>query len=194
MSSASSFVCEQGHRWRPAEQQTVATDGAPRCPVCGAEPLGGFDSATLSGDSLKVPSSDRDGDATLPRTSTGSESGTSRPALPGFEIVRELGRGGMGVVYLARQTKLNRLVALKMILAGAHAGPLDRERFRIEAQAAAQLHHPNIVQIYEVGDVDGHPFLALEYVPGDTLADHLTGVPWPARDAARLVEPLARAI
>src|SRR5437667_128404 len=84
----------------------------------------------------------------------------ARPGVTGFEIEGELGRGGMGVVYLARQTGLNRLVALKMILAGAHAGPQERERFKIEAQAAARLQHPNIVQIYEIGEQAGHPYLA----------------------------------
>src|SRR5262245_47497919 len=119
---------------------------------------------------------------------------TATAGVPGYEILSELGRGGMGVVYLARQTKLNRLVALKMILAGAHAGPRERERFRIEAQAAAQLQHPNIVQIHEIGENEGHPYLALEYVSGGSLAALLTGNPWPPRDAARLIEPLARAI
>jgi WD40 repeat protein len=129
---------------------------------------------------------------TLPQQERSTE--LPRPAVPGFEIDRELGRGGMGVVYLAQQTKLHRPVALKMILAGAHASPQDRDRFRIEAQAAAQLQHPNIVQIYEIGEADGHPYLALEYVPGNGLDEHLTGTPWPPREAAQLIEPLARAI
>lgn len=189
---AVSLMCSHGHRWRPDAEATVSSAGGPRCPVCGGKPLDPHVSATISDDSLNPHG--LDGDATLPRGPASSEPGAPRPTLPGFEIERELGRGGMGVVYLAKQTKLNRLVALKMILAGAHAGPQERERFRIEAQAAAQLHHPNIVQIYEVGEADGHPYLALEYVPGESLADQLTGAPWPARDAARLVEPLARAI
>src|SRR5262249_17675861 len=106
----------------------------------------------------------------------------------------ELGRGGMGVVYLARQGSLKRLVALKMILAGPHADATARARFRTEAEAVARLQHPNIVQIYEVGECDGRPFLALEYVAGGSLARHVAGAPQPEREAARLVEALARAV
>ena len=116
------------------------------------------------------------------------------PAPPGYEILGELGRGGMGVVYKARQAALNRTVALKMILAGDHAGPEDRERFRSEAAAAARLQHPNIVQVYEVGEFGGRAFFSLELVEGGSLAARLTGAPWPARDAAALVETLARAM
>ena len=117
-----------------------------------------------------------------------------RLSVPGYEILSELGRGGMGVVYLARQIGLNRAVALKMILSGEHAGPAERERFRREAQAVAALQHPNIVQIYDVGEAEGRPYLAFEYVGGGTLADFLDGQPWPAKPAADLVEALARAI
>ena len=114
--------------------------------------------------------------------------------LPGYEILDELGRGGMGVVYRARQVGLNRPVALKMILAGSHAGPNERARFRIEAEAVARLQHPNIVQVYEVGECDGRPFLSLELVEGGGLERKLAGVPQPPREAASLVEVLARAV
>jgi tetratricopeptide (TPR) repeat protein len=114
--------------------------------------------------------------------------------VPGYEILRELGRGGMGVVYEARQIRLKRLVALKMILAGAHAGPHVLERFRSEAEAVARLRHPNIVQIHEVNEHDGLPFLSLELVEGGSLETMLAaGLPTPT-EAARLVEILARAV
>ena len=112
----------------------------------------------------------------------------------GYEIEGELGRGGMGVVYLARKMALNRPCALKMILAGQHAGSSMAARFRAEADAVARLRHPGIVQIYHVGEVCGLPFLELEYLPGGSLDRMLDGRPWPPRKAAGLVEVLARAI
>jgi WD40 repeat protein/tetratricopeptide (TPR) repeat protein len=114
--------------------------------------------------------------------------------VPGYEVLGDLGAGGMGVVYQARQVRLNRLVALKMIRGGAQAPPDHRDRFRAEALAVARLQHPNIVQIYEVGDYQGLPFLALEYADGGSLARHLAGTPQPADEAAGVVELLARAM
>jgi formylglycine-generating enzyme required for sulfatase activity len=116
------------------------------------------------------------------------------PCIPGYEIEAVLGRGGMGVVYRARHLALKRTVALKMMLAGGHAGPQELARFRIEAEAAARLQHPNIVQIHEVGEADGHPYCALEFVEGGNLAGRIDGKPMPARESARLVETLARAM
>jgi tetratricopeptide (TPR) repeat protein len=116
------------------------------------------------------------------------------PAIPGYEIVAELGRGGMGVVYQARQCSLKRLVALKMILTGLHTHSTARVRFRTEAEAVARLSHPNIVQIYEVGEQGGRPFLSLEYVDGGSLLQQVAGTAQPERPAARLVETLARAV
>ena len=125
----------------------------------------------------------------------GTESGRASGsiAVPGYEIEVVLGRGGMGVVYKARHLALKRTVALKMVLAGGHAGPRELARFRIEAEAVARLQHPNIVQIHEVGDAGGHPYLALEFVEGGNLAGKIDGKPMPAREAGRLVEALARA-
>jgi WD40 repeat protein len=118
----------------------------------------------------------------------------SWPALPGYEILDELGRGGMGVVYRAWQERLRRLVALKMVLAGVHAGAQAVARLRVEAEAVGRLQHPNIVQIYEVCEQHGHPYFAMEYVDGGSLARRLDGKPAPARPAAQLVETLARAM
>ncbi len=113
---------------------------------------------------------------------------------PGYEISAELGRGGMGVVYKARHKKLNRVVALKMILAGGHAGPSERARFLAEAEVVAALQHPHIVALLEYGEHQGLPFFTLEFMPGGSLADRLGGIPQPPRAAAQLVEHLARGI
>ena len=116
------------------------------------------------------------------------------PTVPGHEILGLLGRGGMGVVYKARNKKLDRTVALKMILAGDAAGPSELERFRTEAKVIARQRHPNIVQIFEVGEHEGRPYLSLEFVEGGRLDHKLDGKPQPERDSARMVETLARAI
>jgi serine/threonine protein kinase/Tfp pilus assembly protein PilF len=117
-----------------------------------------------------------------------------QPRVPGYEIVRELGRGGMGVVYQARQVPLKRPVALKMILAGAYASPKELSRFRTEAEAVARLQHPNIVQIYEVGQYKGLPYFSLELIEGKSLDQKIAGKPQPPRAAAQLVEVLAHAV
>src|SRR5262249_22021665 len=120
--------------------------------------------------------------------------GAGRQEVGDYTILGEVGRGGMGVVYQARHRGLRRLVALKMILAGGFAGEAQRQRFRREAELTARVQHPNIVQIFEVGVHDGRPFLAMEWVGDGTLADRIGGDPWPPRDAAHLVETVARAI
>jgi serine/threonine protein kinase len=114
--------------------------------------------------------------------------------FPDYEVLGELGHGGMGVVYKARQISLNRIVALKMIGAGAHASPQLRARFHIEAEAVASLQHPNIVQVYEVGEHDNCPYMAMEFLDGGSLDEQLAGKPQPPRAAAALVETLARAM
>jgi WD40 repeat protein len=116
------------------------------------------------------------------------------PPVPGYEVLGVLGSGGMGVVYQARQLKLNRVVALKTIQGGLHIGLRALQRFQREAEAVAQLQHPNIVQIYEVGEHEGRPYLALEFVGGGSLDQHLGGTPQPAHVAAGLVQTLARAV
>ncbi len=116
------------------------------------------------------------------------------PCIPGYDLLGELGRGGMGVVYKARQLDLNRIVALKMVLAGSHAGSIDLVRFHSEAEVAANLHHPNIVQVYAIGKHAGLPFLSLEYVESGTLSQRLNGVPQVPQTAAILIETLAHAV
>jgi WD40 repeat protein len=115
------------------------------------------------------------------------------PEVPGYEILEELGRGGMGVVYRARHLKLNRLVALKMILAGEYAEASARARFRAEAEALARLDHPHIVRIYEVGEAGGRLYVVLEYLDAGTLRQHC-GKPHSPRLVARLVQTLAEAV
>ncbi len=114
--------------------------------------------------------------------------------LPGYDIEGTLGRGGMGVVYLARHRGLNRRVALKMLHSGSRARPEQRARFLREAEAVAKCQHPNLVQVFEVGEHSGSPFLALEYVDGGSLAQALAGLPQTPQRSAWLVEILARAI
>ena len=117
-----------------------------------------------------------------------------RPTVPGYDILEELGRGGMGIVYKARHVRSERLVALKLLRDGALAGSEERARFRIEAEAAARMRHPNVVQIYDVGEHQGRPHFAMEFVQGGSLDKHLAGQPQPAAQAAELVRLLARAV
>jgi formylglycine-generating enzyme required for sulfatase activity/predicted Ser/Thr protein kinase len=115
-------------------------------------------------------------------------------AVAGYEVHERIGKGGMGVVYKARQVTLDRLVALKMILHGEHADSEERERFKNEAQAVARLQHPNIVQVYDVGESQGLPYFSMEFCPGGSLAEKLKGTPWEPLRAAGLVEALANAM
>jgi serine/threonine protein kinase len=114
--------------------------------------------------------------------------------IPGYEILGELGRGGMGIVFKARQLSLKRLVALKMVLPQGLADPDARARFRAEAEAVAALQHPNIVQIYEIGEYRGRPYFALELVGGGSLADRVARGVFAPEDAARMVQTLAEAV
>jgi serine/threonine protein kinase len=173
------LTCEHGHQWElTTADDVLAVVAGTVCPACGAA-------------AMTVESPD------AARPAVAAQSGA--PAVPGYEVLGELGRGGMGVVYKAWHVKLKRLVALKMILSDGPARVQDLTRLRREAEAAASLQHPNIVQIFDVGEARagaGGPcsYLALEYVAGGTLAQRLAGVPQPAEEAAALVEMLARAI
>jgi serine/threonine protein kinase len=116
------------------------------------------------------------------------------PRIPGYDVESVLGRGGMGVVFKARHHKLNRFVALKMLLAGAYAGQQELKRFRLEAESAAALRHPNIVQVHDVGDLSGPPYMTLELIEGVSLAQRLGRQPQSIRYAAELVAQIAGAV
>jgi serine/threonine protein kinase len=129
--------------------------------------------------------------------STGPLQGLSSPVSPsvlGYEVLQELGRGGMGIVYKARQTSLKRLVALKMIRDSVFAGLEQRARFLREAEAVARLQHANIIQIHEIGEHRGLPFFCMEFAEGGNLAEKLAGKPLPSAEAAELVRTLALAV
>ncbi len=161
----------------PRCQAPLPAQRPARCPQCGSE-------LTL------------DAPLRLEETLGRAEEDTNRafPQIPGFEILGELGRGGMGVVYKANQVKLKRVVALKMILIGELASAEDLHRFRREAEAIARLQHPAIVQVFEIGEVAGNPYYALEFCEGGSLADWLARTPPTPNEAARVLEILARAV
>lgn len=176
------------------------SNAAPTCKVL-AEPVRGMSDEALAGNpaTLSLPAKTgryspepTAGLSTEP--SAGGSPSEAATAIAGYEILGELGRGGMGVVYMARQLSLNRVVALKMILAGQHANLAARERFIIEAEAIARLQHPNFVQVYEVSKHNDKPYFSLEYCAGGSLDKRLNGTPLPAQQAAKLIETLARAM
>ncbi len=128
------------------------------------------------------------------RTPAPWHAGAELPRIPGYEVETLLGRGGMGLVCKARHRRLNRFVAVKMLITGTYAGPHERARFQREAEAVASLRHPNIVQIYDVGDHEGLPYFTMELLEGGSLAQTLAATPQPARQAAALVATLAEAM
>ena len=144
--------------------------------------------ATMIGDTANA-----DKDQTDPASGR-KDSSTAERRVAGYEIEGTLGRGGMGVVYRARQTGLNRLVALKMILGGSHAAPEYLARFQSEAEAVAQLQHPNIVQIYDIGQHEGLPFFSLELIDGQSLEAERANRPMEPLRSAEITETLARAM
>jgi serine/threonine-protein kinase len=199
------FLCQQGHQWEvdvahlaPGESHTT------RCGVCGEL-------------AIRVLTAKIDLPETTPPTTAPAieppqqvnkpplpvDTRRAKPlrpgargelTIPGYTIIGELGRGGMGVVYKATQTGTNRTVAIKMVLSGVHASDREVVRFRAEAEAVQRLRHPNIVELYEVGNLDGQPYFVLEYVDGGSLAEIIAGRPQPQEKAALLVEKLARAM
>src|SRR5258708_793465 len=123
-----------------------------------------------------------------------SQPGAPLPEIPGFEVLAILCRGGPRTAHPGRHLKLKRMAALKMLLTGQYASPAELARFMREAEAIAALQHPNIVQIYDIGEVDGRPYFTMEFVGGGSLAQKLGGVPQPAQYSASVTENLARAI
>jgi serine/threonine protein kinase len=193
-------LCPCGRRWPVAvDLATHRGEVALLCPGCGREA-----GRLLCGTDLDatVPPSQADADRTQPpafgidEEVEPEEVGVGAPTRPlgEYELLGELGRGGMGVVYKARHRTLNRVVALKMILSAAHVGADGRARFRDEAEAIARLRHPNIVQIYDIGELGGDDFFSLEFCPGGSLARKLHGKPLPPGDAAATVEAVSRAV
>ncbi|HEV3145856.1 MAG TPA: serine/threonine-protein kinase [Gemmataceae bacterium] len=132
-------------------------------------------------------------DSSLPPTSLATSPGQGE-YMGKYQIINELGRGGMGVVYLARDTDLKRMVALKMILAGSMAGEEYRQRFQAEIRAAAKLEHEGIVRIYDTGEFNGLPYLAMQFIDGPSLAECLRKQKFHREDAARCVAHLARTV
>ncbi|HEV3418078.1 MAG TPA: protein kinase, partial [Pirellulales bacterium] len=219
---AARLTCPQGHYWA-SDPAGVAGDGstivAHYCPICGAAAVangqnqppardgsGGAPDInsplnTLDQNCSPLPTEIFDvgarKDTEWVRRAGSHAFGPSSAAdaqLPRYEILGELGRGGMGVVYKVRQRNLGRIVALKTLIAGTDSDAELLSRFQAEARAVAALQHPNIVQIHEVGQWNGLPYLLLEFMPGGSLADTVRSDPLPAREAARIVEILARAI
>lgn len=137
-------------------------------------------------------------DPTAGTIDTGPADNHSRPRIipkiPGYEIHSVLGQGGMGVVYRATQLGIDRPAAIKMLLAAGHATSTQLERFQSEARVAAAVKHPNIVQIYEIGEHEGLPYISLEFCEGGSLNDKLNREPQPPKKAAELAESLARAM
>ena len=201
--------CPERERWElfledklSANEEAILSEHLEDCSECalvleeltaGASAVAGevspqFGSASRSGvGALRdlLPAQRPVSDATAP---------ANAPRIPGFVIERELGRGGMGVVYLARQAQLNRRVALKVILAGEHAAQEHIVRFLAEAQTCASLRHEHIVRIYDVGHHAGLPYYAMEYIDGPNLAERARLQPLTPQQTASLVERLARAM
>jgi eukaryotic-like serine/threonine-protein kinase len=196
------FLCLQGHLWA-YEEDSARAARALFCPTCGLRlhPENHVPQLALPR-LLTVPT------AVTPNFPTGSihlsglALGPAGPAvqpsdieeIPGYELLGILGRGGMGIVYRARQLSLKRQVALKMILTGRHARPDERARFQREAEAVARLQHPHIVQIHEIGQQNGLPYFSLEFVNAGSLAQFMGGIPQPPLPCAEFLLVLARAM
>ena len=143
-----------------------------------------------------VPPKSKTNNATSPgfRSARSAAPSASGSAIGNYDLIEEIARGGMGVVYKAHQKKLNRIVAVKTMMGGRFASQEERERFLVEAAAAALLRHPNIVPVYEVDECDDQLFFSMAWVDGNSLADRIASGPVAARQAAAIMETSARAI
>jgi hypothetical protein len=187
---------EEYRRRFPAEAERLDSHfPTPAPPGAGSGTSGGEDTEVCG----RTPRPDPDACAPgperpLPAGERAAPADGALPRVGGYEVLGELGRGGMGVVYKARHAALGRPVAVKVLLDDADGGLDLRARFRREAEAVARLRHPNIVEIYTIGEQGGRPYFTMELAEGGNLAGRLAGKPWPARQAAELVEALARAV
>ena len=178
----------------PARTHAASSSFLDRPPFSGVAPAEG--AFVQPGFPPKLPASAGEA-ATLPASgpaSPGATLGTQVRYFGDYELLEEVARGGMGVVYRARQASLNRIVAVKMILAGQLATQADHDRFHSEAQAAAQLDHPNVVPVFEVGEYQGQLYFSMGYVDGNSLATRLTEGPMPPKEAAEIVRTVAEAV
>jgi serine/threonine protein kinase/tetratricopeptide (TPR) repeat protein len=196
------FTCPHGHQWEDPFGASLAGKTV-ACPVCGADtevipddpadPSHSLGKPTGWPSDLPTPSPNL-APTLVTKEERNLEDLAPISAVPGYTVLCELGRGGMGVVYKARQEGLKRTVALKMILAGAHASSDTLTRFKVEAEAVARLQHPNIVQVYEIGEHEGRPYFSMEFVDGGDLVDQIYQHPLGAKQAARMIAVLARAM
>jgi serine/threonine protein kinase len=200
------LACPRGHQWEASEDSVGGTVTPAVCPVCGVAAPHPIPAARSAPPTTNSPPGTEESTSTqhvtaapMPEDSrtvapSAQSAGPARVAVPGYEILKELGRGGMGVVYQARHVGLNRIVALKMIRTGACVEESDLVRFHTEAEAIARLQHPGVVQIYEIGQYEGLPYLSLEFCGAGSLDRLLRGTPLPPEEAARIVELVADAM
>ena len=174
---------------------------AEQCEQCGkpidaANPCCERDHSAVHLEATLAPESTHD-DATLPPNASSAQPGTplrSKERIGAYELIEEIARGGMGVVFKAKHSKLNRIAAVKMILGGGFSSEADVRRFQIEAEAAAKLDHPGIVPVYDIGEHEGQPFFAMKFIDGGSLAEKITHYQNHPRVAAELMALVARAV
>jgi serine/threonine protein kinase len=188
------LTCPQGHQWEINDQaNALTTDVRVRCPTCGAVvDLVTPDSAEQPATGTVAPSPGQV--EPMAARIAPVPAPAAPPDLPGYEALAELGRGGMGVVYLARQTKLDRLVAVKVLPPETGADPAFAERFGREARALAKLNHPGIVTVHDFGQSDGHSYFIMEYVEGVNLRQRLRAGRIPLHDTLQLVGQICDAL